>query len=155
MKIELCGGNGKIYVDLVSISLHISQFFYTFAAMKSYKIEFFDDSQSPDLEKRREGSSFMITADDDESEPCLRLYKNNWGNPVDYLISEDGFVETIRSVKGDDLTRLMQLCDNSETVAQVADYIYKRFSPDGYNACLHILEWLEDNHIETLFWSWP
>ena len=119
-----------------------------------YSIEFFDDSKSPDKEKRREGSSFMITADDG-SEPCLRLYKNNWGNPVDFLMSEDGFVETIRSVKGDNLMRLMQLCDNAVTVAQVADYLYNHFSPDGYRAYWHIHEWLEDNHIETLFWSWP
>jgi len=119
-----------------------------------YSVDFFDDSQSPDLEKRREGSSFMITADDG-SEPCLRLYKNNWGNPVDFLMSEDGFVETIRSVKGDKLMRLMQLCDNAATVEQTADYLYKRFSPDGYKAYSNILDWLEENHIKTSPWSWP
>ena len=120
-----------------------------------YQIEFFDDSKSPDLEKRREGSSFRITADDGGNEPCLRLYKSNWGNPVDYLMSEDGFVETIRSVEGDNLKHLMLLCDNAETAAQAANYLYKRFSPDGYSAYSHILTWLDDNHIHTKFWSWP
>ena len=120
-----------------------------------YKIEFYDDSQSPDLEKRREGSHFWITAADSDDEPRLSFNKNNWGNKVDYLFSEDGFVETVRSVEGDDLRRLMRLCENAATVDQTADYLYKRFSPDGHKAYSHILEWLEENHIMTSFWSWP
>ena len=120
-----------------------------------YKVEFFNDSKSLDLAKRREGSHFWITADDSDDEPRLSFNKNNWGNKVDYLFSEDGFVETIRSAEGDNLKHLMLLCDNAETVAQAADYLYKRFSPDGYNAYSHILTWLEENGVKTSFWSWP
>ena len=48
---------------------------------------------------------------------------------MDYLFSEGGFVETALTVKGDDLKRLMQLCNHVDSVKQVADYLYKRFSP--------------------------
>lgn len=122
---------------------------------KIYQIEFFDDSKSQNLEKRRVGSHFWISADDSDDEPRLSFYKNNWGTKADYFISEGGYVETVCAVKGDALKRLMQLCDKSETVTQVADYIYRRFSPDGDRAYLHIHEWLEENHIHTSSWSWP
>lgn len=122
---------------------------------KIYQIEFFDDSKSPDLEKRRVGSHFWIIADDSDGDSRLSFYKDNWGTRADHFVSEDGYVETVRAVKGNDLKRLMQLCDNAATVEQTADYLYKRFSPDGYKAYSHILDWLEENHILTSFWSWP
>lgn len=121
----------------------------------TYEIEFYDDSKSPDMEKRREGSHFWITALDANDDSILSLYKNNWGSKMDYLFSEDGFVETALTVKGDDLKRLMQLCDNADSVKQVADYLYKRFSPDMYRAYLNISEWLKENKITTSYWSWP
>lgn len=119
-----------------------------------YQIEFFDDSKSPDLEKRRVGSHFWIIANDSDGDSRLSFCKDNWGTRADHFVSEDGYVETVRAVKGNDLNRLMQLCDYSENVTQVADYIYKRFFPDGDSAYLHILDWLEENHIETSFWCW-
>lgn len=115
-------------------------------------VEFFDDSKSSDPEKQRMGSHFWIESRRASDGVQLSLYKNNWGAEADYMMREDGFVETIITVKGIDMQRLMVLCDNAENGREVVEYIYKRFSPDGYNAYLNILDWFEENKIETSSW---
>ena len=54
--------------------------------------------------------------------------------------------------KGEDMQRLMLLCDNAENGREVVEYIYKRFSPDGYDAYLNILNWFEENGIKASSW---
>lgn len=115
--------------------------------------DFFDDSKSSDLEKKRVGSHFWIESRKAPDGVQLSLYKNNWGAEADYMMREDGFVETIITVKGIDMQRLMMLCDNAENGREVVEYIYKRFSPDGYNAYLNILQWFEENNIGVSHWS--
>lgn len=122
--------------------------------LKDFKtIEFFDDSKSSDPEKKRVGSHFWIESRRESDGVQLSLYKNNWGAEADYMMREDGFVETIITVKGIDMQRLMMLCDNAENGREVVEYIYKRFSPDGYNAYLNILQWFEENNIGVSHWS--
>ena len=117
------------------------------------KVEFFDDSKSSDPEKKRVGSHFWIESRRESDGVQLSLCKNNWGAEADYMMSEGGFVESYRTVKGCDMQRLMVLCDFAQNGGEVVEYIYKRFSPDGYNAYLNILHWFDENGIETSFWT--
>lgn len=116
-------------------------------------MEFFDDSKSSDPEKKRVGSHFWIESRRLSDGVQLSLYKDNWGAEADYMMSEDGFVESIKTVKGFDMQRLMVLCDFAKNGGEVVEYIYKRFSPDGYNAYLNILHWFDENGIETSSWT--
>lgn len=117
---------------------------------------FFDDSKSDDLQKRREGMSFWIHSSVSDGEWKLLLYKNDWCPKPSYMLSiDEDFIETIVSVKGDDMIRLMQLCDNASNGDEAAEYLYKHFSPDGYGSYTNILNWFEENNIKTSFWSWP
>ena len=116
---------------------------------------FFDDSKSSDSEKHREGSQFWITSGIQAESETLILNKNNWGSKIDYMFSDDGYVEIIITVKGEDMIRLMQLCDNAQNGNEAAEYLYKRFSPDGYGSYTNMLNWFEENNIKTSFWSWP
>lgn len=43
-------------------------------------VDFFNDSESLDIDKRREGSHFWIAC----RGMRLSLYKNNWGSEIDY-----------------------------------------------------------------------
>ena len=117
------------------------------------KVEFFDDSKSSDPEKQREGSHFWIESRRESDGVRLSLCKNNWGAEADYMMSEGGFVESYKTVKGYDMQRLMVLCDFAQNGGEVVEYIYKRFSPDGYNAYLNILHWFDENGIETSSWT--
>lgn len=54
-------------------------------------VDFFNDLESPDIDRRRVGSHFWIAC----RRMCLTLYKNNWGSEIDYKFREDGFIETI------------------------------------------------------------
>ena len=119
----------------------------------SKTMEFFDDSKSSDPEKKRVGSHFWIESRRLSDGVQLSLYKDNWGAEADYMMSEDGFVESIKTVKGFDMQRLMVLCDFAKNGGEVVEYIYKRFSPDGYNAYLNILHWFDENGIETSSWT--
>lgn len=117
---------------------------------------FFDDSKSDNLQKRREGCSFRIHSSISDGEWRLSLYKNDWRPKPSYMLSfDEDFVETIISVKGEDMIRLMQLCDNAQNGNEAAEYLYKRFSPDGYGSYTNMLNWFEENNIKTSFWSWP
>lgn len=117
------------------------------------KVDFFDDSKSSDPEKKRVGSHFWIESRRESDGVQLSLCENNWGAEADYMMSEDGFVESYKTVKGYDMQRLMVLCDSAQNGGEVVEYIYKRFSPDGYNAYLNILNWFEENKIETSSWT--
>lgn len=117
------------------------------------KVDFFDDSKSSDPEKKRVGSHFWIESRRESDGVQLSLCENNWGAEADYMMSEGGFVESYKTVKGYDMQRLMVLCDFAQNGGEVVEYIYKRFSPDGYNAYLNILHWFEENGIETSFWT--
>jgi len=122
--------------------------------LKDFKtIEFFDDSKSSDPEKKRVGSHFWIESRRESDGVQLSLCENNWGAEADYMMSEDGFVESYKTVKGYDMQRLMVLCDFAQNGGEVVEYIYKRFSPDGYNAYLNILDWFDENNIETSSWT--
>lgn len=117
---------------------------------------FFDDSKSDDLQKRREGWSFWIHSSMSDEAWQLLLYKCDWRPKPSYMLSiDEDFIETVISVKGDDMIRLMQLCDNAQNGDDVADYLYKRFSPDGYSSYTNMLDWFESNGVKTSFWSWP
>lgn len=117
---------------------------------------FFDDSKSDNLQKQREGCSFRIHSSMSDGEWKLLLYKNDWCPKPSYMLSiDEDFVETIISVKGEDMIRLMQLCDNARNGNEAAEYLYKRFSPDGYGSYTNMLNWFEENNIKTSFWSWP
>ena len=117
---------------------------------------FFDDSKSDDIQKRREGCSFWIHSSMSDGEWKLLLYKNDWRPKPSYMLSiDDDFVETIISVKGEDMVYLMQLCDNARNGNEAAEYLYKRFSPYGYGSYTNMLNWFEENNIKTSFWSWP
>jgi hypothetical protein len=117
------------------------------------KVDFFDDSKSSDPEKQRMGSHFWIESRRASDGVQLSLYKNNWGAEADYMMREDGFVETIITVKGIDMQRIMVLCDNAENGREVVEYLHKRFSPDGYRAYINILQWFRDNNIGVSCWS--
>jgi hypothetical protein len=117
---------------------------------------FFDDSKSDNLQKQREGCSFRIHSSMSDGEWKLLLYKNDWCPKPSYMLSiDEDFVETIISVKGEDMIRLMQLCDNARNGNEAAVYLYKRFSPDGYSSYTNMINWFEENNIKTSFWSWP
>lgn len=115
-------------------------------------VDFFDDTKSPDPEKHKVGSQFWMKSFRMSDGVHLTLNKNNWGSRVDYMMRDDGYVETIETVKGEDMQRLMLLCDNAENGREVVEYIYKRFSPDGYDAYLNILNWFEENGIKASSW---
>lgn len=117
------------------------------------KVVFFDDSKSSDPEKKRVGSHFWIESRRESDGVQLSLCENNWGAEADYMMSEGGFVESYKTVKGYDMQRLMVLCDFAQNGGEVVEYIYKRFSPDGYNAYLNILDWFDENNIETSSWT--
>ena len=117
------------------------------------KAEFFDDSKSSEPGKRREGSHFWIESCRMSDGIHLSLNKNNWGAATDYTMREDGFVESVKTVKGEDMLRLMKLCDNAENGSEVVEYLHKRFSADGYKAFLNMLQWMEDNNIGMTCWS--
>lgn len=117
------------------------------------KVDFFDDSKSSDPEKKRVGSHFWIESRRESDGVQLSLCKNNWGAGADYMMSGGGFVESYKTVKGYDMQRLMVLCDFAQNGGEVVEYIYKRFSPDGYNAYLNILNWFDENKIETSSWT--
>ena len=117
---------------------------------------FFDDSKSDNLQKRREGWSFWIHSSMNDEAWQLLLYKCDWRPKPSYMLSiDEDFVETIITVKGEDMIRLMKLCDNARNGDEAADYLYIRFSPDGYNAYVNMLNWFESNGVQTSFWSWP
>lgn len=117
--------------------------------------EFFDDSKSSDPEKQRVGSHFWIESCRMSDGIHLSLYKNNWGAEADYMMHDSGFVESIKTVKGEDMQRLMPLCDNAENGSEVVEYLYKRFSPDGYSAYINILKWIEENGVKmSSFVNW-
>lgn len=99
------------------------------------------------------GSHFWLESRRESDGVQLSLCENNWGAEADYMMSEDGFVESYKTVKGYDMQRLMVLCDFAQNGGEVVEYIYKRFSPDGYNAYLNILNWFEENKIETSSWT--
>lgn len=115
--------------------------------------EFFDDSKSPDPERRKVGSSFGINSCRMSDGVRLILNQNNWGTAIDYQMRDDGFVESITTVKGEDMERLMKLCDYAENGREVVEYLHKRFSPDGYRAYINILQWSRDNNIGVSCWS--
>ena len=114
----------------------------------SKTMDFFNDSKSSDPEKQRVGSHFWIESCRMSDGIQLSLYKNNWGAEADYMMNDSGFVESIKTVKGEDMQRLMSLCDNAENGSEVVEYLHKRFSPDGYSAYINMLKWLEENGIK-------
>ena len=118
-------------------------------------VEFFNDSKSSDPEKQRVGSHFWIESYRMSDGIHLSLFKNNWGAEADYMMHDSGFVESIKTVKGKDMQRLMSLCDNAENGCEVVEYLYKRFSPDGYSAYINILKWLDENGVNmSSFVNW-
>lgn len=116
---------------------------------------FFDDSKSEDTQKRREGWNFWIHSSMNDEGWQLLLYKCEWRPKPSYMLSDEDYVETIKTVKGENMIRLMQLCDSAQNGDEVAEYLYKRFSPDGYSSYTNILNWFESNGVQTSFWSWP
>ena len=112
-------------------------------------IEFYNDVKSPDLDKRRMGSSFMINC----NKQRLMLLVNHWGAEMDYKLREDGFIEMIYSVREENMPKLMKLCENAQNSKEIVTYIYNRFSKDGYKAQINILIWLKGNDVEYSSWS--
>ena len=112
-------------------------------------IEFYNDVKSPDLDKRRMGSSFMINC----NKQRLMLLVNHWGAELDYKLREDGFIEMIYSVREENMPKLMKLCENAQNSKEIVTYIYNRFSKDGYKAQINILNWLKLNGVEYSSWS--
>ena len=112
-------------------------------------IEFYNDVKSPDLDKRRVGSSFMINC----NKQRLMLLVNHWGTELDYKLREDGFIEMIYSVREEQMPKLMKLCENAKNSKEIVTYIYNRFSKDGYKAQINILNWLKVNDVEYTSWS--
>lgn len=112
-------------------------------------IEFYSDVKSPDLDKRRMGSSFMINC----NKQRLMLLVNHWGAEMDYKLREDGFIEMIYSVREENMPKLMKLCENAQNSKEIVTYIYNRFSKDGYKAPINILNWLKLNDVEYSSWS--
>lgn len=112
-------------------------------------IEFYSDVKSPDLDKRRMGSSFMINC----NKQRLMLLVNHWGAELDYKLREDGFIEMIYSVREENMPKLMKLCENAQNSKEIVTYIYNRFSKDGYKAPINILNWLKVNDVEYSSWS--
>ena len=74
-------------------------------------VDFFNDLESPDIDRRRVGSHFWIAC----RRMCLTLYKNNWGSEIDYKFREDGFIETIHSIPAGEMPKLMKLCNNAKS----------------------------------------
>lgn len=112
-------------------------------------IEFYDDLNSPDENKRRVGSSFRINC----TNYRLMLMVNHWGAELDYKFREDGFIEMIYSVREEQMPKLMKLCENAKNSKEIVTYIYNRFSKDGYKAQINILNWLKVNDVEYTSWS--
>lgn len=112
-------------------------------------IEFYSDVKSPDLDKRRMGSSFMISC----NKQRLMLLVNHWGAELDYKLREDGFIEMIYSVREENMPKLMKLCEKAQNSKEIVTYIYNRFSKDGYKAPINILNWLKVNDVEYSSWS--
>lgn len=113
-------------------------------------VDFFNDLESLDIDKRREGSHFWIAC----RRMCLSLYKNNWGSEIDYKFREDGFIETIHSIPEDEMPKLMKLCNNAKSEQAIVCYLYDRFSQDGYASYSNILAWLKENGIEySTYWN--
>ena len=112
-------------------------------------IEFYDDLNSPDENKRRVGSSFRINC----TNYRLMLMVNHWGAELDYKLREDGFIEMIYSVREENMPKLMKLCENAQNSKEIVTYIYNRFSKDGYKAPINILNWLKVNDVEYSSWS--
>lgn len=106
-------------------------------------IEFYNDLNSTDENKRRVGSSFRMNCTNDR----LMLMVNYWGAEMDYKLRDDGFIEMIYSVRADEFSKLKELCDNAKTSKDIVTYLYKRFFKDGKEAKRNILKWLEDNNI--------
>ena len=112
-------------------------------------IEFYDDSNSPDENKRRVGSSFRMNCTNHR----LMLMVNYWGAEMDYKLRDDGFIEMIYSVPADEFSKLKELCDNAKTSKDIVTYLYKRFFKEGIAANRNILKWLDANNIEYSSWS--
>ena len=113
-------------------------------------VDFFNDLESPDIDRRRVGSHFWIAC----RRMCLTLYKNNWGSEIDYKFREDGFIETIHSIPEDEMPKLMKLCNNAKSEKAIVRYLYDRFSQDGYASYNNILVWLKENNIEySTYWN--
>ena len=113
-------------------------------------VDFFNDLESPDVDKRREGSHFWIAC----RGMRLTLYKNNWGSKIDYMFREDGFIETIHSIPADEMPKLMKLCYNAKSEKAIVRYLYDRFSQDGYASYNNMLVWLKENNIEySTYWN--
>ncbi len=113
-------------------------------------VDFFNDLESPDIDRRRVGSHFWIAC----RRMCLTLYKNNWGAEIDYKFREDGFIETIHSIPEDEMPKLMKLCNNAKSEKAIVRYLYDRFSQDGYASYNNMLVWLKENNIEySTYWN--
>lgn len=113
-------------------------------------VDFFNDSESLDIDKRREGSHFWIAC----RGMRLSLYKNNWGSEIDYKFREDGFIETIHSIPAGEMPKLMKLCNNAKSEKAIVRYLYDRFSQDGYSSYNNMLVWLKENNIEySTYWN--
>ena len=113
-------------------------------------VDFFNDLESPDIDRRRVGSHFWIAC----HRMCLTLYKNNWGSEIDYKFREDGFIETIHSIPEDEMPKLMKLCNNAKSEKAIVRYLYDRFSQDGYASYNNMLVWLKENNIEySTYWN--
>lgn len=113
-------------------------------------VDFFNDIESPDVDKRREGSHFWIAC----RRMRLTLYKNNWGSKIDYMFREDGFIETIHSISEDDMPKLIKLCNKAKNEKAIVCYLYDRFSQDGYASYSNMLAWLKENGIEyDTYWN--
>lgn len=113
-------------------------------------VDFFNDLESPDADKRREGSLFWITC----SGMRLTLYKNNWGSKIDYMFREDGFIETILSINEDDMPKLIKLCNKAKNEKAIVCYLHDRFSQDGYASYSNMLAWLDENGIKySTYWG--
>ncbi len=113
-------------------------------------VDFFNDLESPDIDKQRVGSHFWIAC----RRMRLTLYKNNWGSEIDYKFREDGFIETIHSIPEEEMPKLMKLCNNAKSEKAIVRYLYDRFSQDGYASYNNILVWLKENNIEySTYWN--
>ena len=135
----------------ISIAKHLTNKRRTIKyAEGTASVDFFNDLESLDIDRRRVGSHFWIAC----RRMRLTLYKNNWGSEIDYKFREDGFIETIHSIPEDEMPKLMKLCNNAKSEKAIVRYLYNRFSQDGYASYNNILVWLKENNIEySTYWN--
>lgn len=116
-------------------------------------VEFYNDSKSKDIEKRRKGSSFRMYSDFNRGFLRVSLEICNWGDPVDYIVREDGFVEIRHSVEADCIPKLMALCNNAQDGGEVLMFLYNKFAKYDHAASQEILKWFKENQIKVTSWN--